>query len=475
MAAALAILGPLGWWWQDSLVPDTYSIMDMGYPDLGGGPGADHLHHAGIPITVLSGPRDRPADVSVTLVARAEQLHLPDGRSVAGYTLNHTSPGPEIRAVQGQLIEVRLVNESVPDGVTLHWHGYDVPNAEDGVAGVTEDAVAVGATRVYRLVASDTGTYWYHSHQVSHEQVRLGLFGPLVVTPRDGPPVGVDQLALVHTYAGRRTLAGRPGETRVTAAPGRTVRVRVVNTDQGTVRAWVTGAPYRIVAVDGRERPVGPPIDDAATILPAGGRVDVELVVPDTGAVRVDVGAGTSLVVGPEDAVAPAGTEPGAAVDLLSYGAPAPVGFDPATATRRFEYRIGRRFGFLDGRPGLWWTINGRLFPDVPMYLVSTGDIVRMTIANNSGETHPMHLHGHHAVVLSRNGVPATGSPWWTDSLDVADGDTYEIAFVADNPGMWVDHCHNLPHAEQGLIVHLAYAGVSTPFLIGGPAGNVPE
>ena len=72
-----------------------------------------------------------------------------------------------------------------------------------------------------------------------------------------------------------------------------------------------------------------------------------------------------------------------------------------------------------------------------------------MTISNDSGDVHPMHLHGHHAVVLSRNGVPSTGSPWWVDSLNVADGDTYEIAFVADNPGIWMDHCHNLEHAAR--------------------------
>ena len=73
-----------------------------------------------------------------------------------------------------------------------------------------------------------------------------------------------------------------------------------------------------------------------------------------------------------------------------------------------------------------------------------------MTITNDSGDVHPMHLHGHHAVVLSRNGVAATGSPWWVDSLNVADGETYDIAFVADNPGIWMDHCHNLDHARDG-------------------------
>ncbi|MFD0521238.1 multicopper oxidase domain-containing protein [Paractinoplanes durhamensis] len=119
--------------------------------------------------------------------------------------------------------------------------------------------------------------------------------------------------------------------------------------------------------------------------------------------------------------------------------------------------------------------MNGHLFPDVPMFMVATGDIVRMTISNTSGEVHPMHLHGHHAVVLSRNGVAATGSPWWFDSLDVGDGETYEIAFVADNPGIWVDHCHNLQHAVDGLLAHLAYTNVTTPFRVGGKAGNNPE
>jgi len=136
---------------------------------------------------------------------------------------------------------------------------------------------------------------------------------------------------------------------------------------------------------------------------------------------------------------------------------------------------VDRRPGFLDGRPGLWWTINGHLYPDVPMFTVAEGDIVVMRISNTSGDVHPMHLHGHHAVVLSRDGEDATGSPWWVDSLNVLDGETYEIAFLADNPGVWLDHCHNLPHAKQGLLAHLMYEGFTTPFVMGGEAHNEPE
>jgi len=151
------------------------------------------------------------------------------------------------------------------------------------------------------------------------------------------------------------------------------------------------------------------------------------------------------------------------------------LGFDPAAATRRFEYAIGRRPGLLDGRPGLFWTINGHLFPDVPTFVVAEGDIVRVHLTNTSGEVHPMHLHGHRLVVLARNGVASTGSPWVVDSLNVGNGESYDVAFVADNPGVWMDHCHNLPHATEGLVAHLVYAGVMDPYLVGGSTRNQPE
>ncbi len=472
------VLGFVGWTWWGSLVPDTYSMDDMGVADFGGGEAVAHeAAHGGsaVGVDTLTGPPDGEPDVSETLVARAGKVEIGgDGaRAVDGYTLNDTSPGPVIRAKQGDLVEVRLVNESVPDGVTLHWHGVDVPNAEDGVAGVTQDAVQEGEEHVYRFVAEDAGTYWYHSHQVSHEQVKRGLLGTLVVEPARGPATD-DVVAAVHTYSGQRTVQGMVGEQQVEAAAGSTRRVRVINTNDGAVRTWVSGGPFRVLAIDGREVNEPTPVEGQTVSVPAGGRVDLEVEVPDDG-VRVSFGGGASLVLGPAGADAPTDDEPKQRFDPLAYGSPVDVGFDPDAADRSFEYRIGRTIGFLDGRPGFWWTVNGSIFPDVPMYMVQEGDVVRMTISNDSGKVHPMHLHGHHAVVLSRDGEAASGSPWWVDSLDVRDGETFEVALVADNPGIWMDHCHNLIHASEGLVAHLAYVGVSTPFRVGGSDHNHPE
>jgi FtsP/CotA-like multicopper oxidase with cupredoxin domain len=480
------LLGAVGWFWYASLVPSTYSVMDMGYADYGGGPvgmsdmagagGGGHAGHdmSGVSVADLTGPADGTPDLAVTLTARQGEVRLASGERVSGYTLNGRTPGPRLEANQGDLLQVRLRNEDVRGGVTLHWHGVDVPNAEDGVAGVTQDAIGVGEDHVYRFVAEDPGTYWYHSHQVSHAQVVGGLLGALVVRPRHPDEDVVDAIALTHLYEGTRTVNGEEGDVPFEAPAGQRVRVRVVNTDNGPTEVW-TSAPYRVLAIDGRDLNGPTEVRDRALTVTAGGRADLEVTVPEDGAaVRVEIG-GTALVVGPPGALAPEVVQPQEQLDLLHYGSPAPIGFDPADADRRFDYSIGRRPGFVQGRPGVWWSINGHLFPDVPMFVVSEGDIVTMRIENHSGDVHPMHLHGHHAVVLSRDGEHSTGSPWWVDSLNVRDDETYEIAFVADNPGVWMDHCHNLQHAVDGLVAHLMYDGVTTPYRIGGTAGNEPE
>ena len=474
IVATVAIVAPLAWLWQASLLPKSYSVMTMGYSDFGGGPGnepaaSDGHDHAGSPgtrsVVDFTADAARQADVRVDLVAAQADLVI-GGKSIAGYTLNGTSPGPTVTARQGQLVEVHLRNASVPTGITLHWHGYDVPAAMDGVAGVTQDEVPVGGEFTYRFVADRTGTYWYHSHQVSNEQVMGGL-------PSDADRAGHDVIATAHTYGGKKTINGAATDLRVPARPGQRVRVRVINTDNGSIEAWAS-VPYKVLAVDGYEVNEPEDVSDRSVTLTGGARADLQVTMPSDGtSVRVQVSKGTAVILGDGDPPPP--PQPTADLDLLSYGSPEPLGFDPAQANRHFDYSVGRRPGFVKGRPGLLWSINGHLYPDVPMYVVREGEVAIMRIDNHSGDVHPMHLHGHHAVVLARNGVAATGSPWWVDSLNVRDKETFEIAFVANNPGVWMDHCHNLKHAADGMVAHLMYEGVSTPFRIGGAADNQPE
>jgi FtsP/CotA-like multicopper oxidase with cupredoxin domain len=488
--ATVAIVAPLAWMWQASRMPAAYSVMEMGSLDYGGGGGLNpgvsghsghvegngHDHHSGPArsITELVADPARPADVRVDLVTRQQELSI-DGRSVAGFTVNGTSPGPEIRVIQGQLVEVHLRNESVAAGVALHWHGVDVPNAMDGVAGVTQDAVPVGGDFTYRFVADRAGSFWYHSHQVSNPQVAGGLLGSLVVTPKSGIAQHADVSAIAHTYGGLRTINGKAEDLRVEARPGQRARIRITNTDNGSMQVWTNGS-FRLLAIDATEVNRPTEVSDRAVTLTAGARADIEVQVPSDGsAVRVQLSKASAVIVGPQGADVAVPPQPGEELDLLTYGSPGPLGFDPAQATRHFDYLIGRRPGFVKGRPGMWWTINGHLFPNVPMFVVRERDVALVHIENRSSEVHPMHLHGHRMVVLARDGLAATGSPWWVDSLNVAANESYDVAFVADNPGIWMDHCHNLKHAADGMVAHLMYEGFDTPYRIAGPADNRPE
>jgi FtsP/CotA-like multicopper oxidase with cupredoxin domain len=449
--------------WQASLLPDSYDIASMGYVDYGGGPrSSGHNHGSGSRVADLVETAVGPADVTETFTVRT---------SGAKITVNGSTPGPTLRAVAGDLVEVTLVNVDVTDGATLHWHGVDVPNAMDGVAGVTQNAVAPGESFVYRFVVPDAGTYWYHSHQVSHEQVRRGLLGAIVVGAR-GTDTSGDVVAVLHQYGADATVNGST-EIEVFPLPvGETVRVRVVNADNALSTVWVTGAAFRVLAVDGADLIAPTSLEGVGVAVPGAGRVDLEIVVPPGGA-RVEFAGTAALALGRDPAVE--SIPPKQLLDLLDYGSAGDPGLDASHPDRVFDYSIGRRLGFLDGRPGRWWTINGHLFPDVPMFSVEEGDVVVFRIDNHSGEPHPMHLHGHHALVLSRNGTPATGSPWWVDTLEVNPGESFEIAFLADNPGIWMDHCHNLPHASEGLVAHVMYAGVTSSFRVGGSVHNHPE
>lgn len=194
-------------WWQSRL-PGSYDVMDYGRIDLGGGPKPARTGHGGgdISLADLTGPRTGTPDARFTLTARSATVRLPSGTTVDALTFDGRLPGPELRVREGDLVQVTLRNDNVDGGVSIHWHGVDVPNAEDGVSGVTQDAVMPGRRHVYRFRADQVGTFWYHTHQSSAKDVRRGLFGAFVIEPRRRRPAALDLTLVAHDFAGIQTL-----------------------------------------------------------------------------------------------------------------------------------------------------------------------------------------------------------------------------------------------------------------------------
>jgi FtsP/CotA-like multicopper oxidase with cupredoxin domain len=162
-------------------------------------------------------------------------------------------------------------------------------------------------------------------------------------------------------------------------------------------------------------------------------------------------------------------------LDVTRYGA---ATTDPIVTNNpdvTAEIVLDKHPGIRDGRPQVIHTINGQASPNVAPINVEPGQIVHLHIVNNTEEYHPMHLHGHVFSALTENGRPVQGSPVHLDSILVGPNQTWDVAFLADNPGIWMLHCHVLLHASMGMSMTINYAGISTPYTMGTSSGNVPD
>ena len=499
---ALAVVAVVAGVWlaaRGSRLPDA---LDMGSDAqaMAVAPGGAMVHGAPTPLAALDRPSTGPPTRRFELVAARAPVDV-GGRRFDGLAFNGRSPGPELRVRQGDRVEVRLVNRDVAEGVSIHWHGVAVPNPQDGVPGVTQDAVRPGQSFTYGFTTEQAGTFIYHSHQVTDTALPAGLYGALVVEPPT-PTADVDVVVALHERVAPNLVNhcepplpacakvlevdGQAGAVRVDARPGARVRLRLVDAGQDQHRPVLVGAPFRVVALDGNDVNGPQELRDTALPIASGQRYDLAFTMPTDGApvalidhaekgTAADQFPSVTFGSGPPPAY-PAGAP---VFDFTNYGTPAA---DPLLAAGSFDasydLELGDRLGFHDGGFTRLFTINGQVAPDVAPLAVAPGQRVKVRLsepAGGGGDLHPMHLHGHTFTVLSKNGQPLTGSPIRMDTLPVGPGEAYEVAFEADNPGLWMFHCHIANHAARGMSTMVDYPNIATPFRAGRASANTPE
>jgi len=451
------------------------------------------------PVTALALPEASKPNVQYTLTARVvRRVGLPDA-----WAYNGVVPGPTLTAHEGDHVRVTLVN-NLPVATTIHWHGVQVPNASDGVAGLTQNAVKPGASYVYDYIAKEPGTYWYHSHQETSEQEPKGLFGALIVLPKRPlreyhdyalvyhkadlraqtlPEFGLSRLAQIFGKQQPDAVAiNNQQSVNFPALPGQSVRVRIVNAIAGDMTGTplsiaLLGVTYKVVALDGHDLHNPQDISGRIVQVGAGQRYDLSFIMPNSGVVKlVDVNGAETATIGHGRLDIPKDVQKLPAFDLTDYGAPVNGGL---TLSSRFDQNetitLGFKPGGRDGEMEFIHTINGKAFPDTPTIEVQKGEVVHLRFDNRTNEYHPMHLHGHVFAILAVNNKAVTGSPVRMDSVLVPPRGSADVAFVADNPGLWMMHCHVLIHAASGMDMMVVYPNVSTPFTIGTQSGNFPD
>ena len=417
-------------------------------------------------------------------------------------------PGPEIRLRQGERVRIVLENK-LPQDTTVHWHGVRVPNAMDGAPYVTQPPVQPGETFTYEFTAPDAGTYWYHPHDHSSEQVGRGLMGAFIVEEPEPFPVDRDIVWVLGDWrlkddgsiAGgfdnpmEMSMAGRIGNTvtinghvpdRFNVRSGERIRLRLIN----AAPARIFGLHFKdhsplVIALDGQ--PVMPHTPEGGRVV-LGPAMRTDLLFdmsakPGTTAPVIDdfyEGLSYKLVELAYSDQPPLRTElPPPPKQLPRNTMPEP---DLASAQRHDVtltggmmggMGMGNGMGGMMGNGGMMghggmmggggmmrgsmWAINGVAMPadDMahmkPALTLARGKSYVLAIDNQTAWYHPMHLHGHSFRVVTRNGKP-TRYRAWRDTVLIPPRERAEIAFVADNPGDWMFHCHILDHQDGGMM-----------------------
>lgn len=237
------------------------------------------------------------------LTTKAVQWEILDGVTVTAFTYNGSVPGPMIRVMEGDRVRIVVKNE-LPAATTIHWHGVEVPNAMDGVPGVTQDPIQPGETFTYEFTAKPAGTFLYHSHYEGDIQVIAGLYAPLIIDPKepeDNPPA-VDQALMIsewrmtngQTFAAMPmggmepnyfTINGKafPATETITVKKGDRVRLRLIGIGQFIHPMHLHGMPFKIVATDGHPVPVDAQLTKDTVSVAPGERYDIEFIAEETG------------------------------------------------------------------------------------------------------------------------------------------------------------------------------------------------
>jgi FtsP/CotA-like multicopper oxidase with cupredoxin domain len=423
------------------------------------------------------------------ITARSASMQLaPEGYAqteVWGY--DGVMPGPTIRVAKGARVQRQFVNE-LPQASSIHWHGIRIDNAMDGVSGLTQDAVEPGKTFDYDFIAPDAGTYWFHAHNRSVEQVARGLYGALIVEEAQAPDIDQEEILLLDDWlinpdtaqldsdfeaSHDRSHAGRNGNFIATngdyqfssdVKQGDRLRLRLINAANARIfMLSLTGLDGWVMAYDGM------PLDKPEKVtgqfpLAPGQRVDLFV------DVIAEEGEAAYLLRTVDDQLLPQAAFPvSARSSSATRGAPQPLPpnhgehiSDLSSATAVILRMEGGAMGrlntaILDGEErtfrqlaevNQFWSFNGVVgMTDTPLASLSQGELVRLKIENETRFPHAMHLHGMHFREVQSNGELGP----MRDTLLNFGGQTTEIAFRADNPGKWLFHCHMLSHAEAGM------------------------
>ncbi len=436
--------------------------------------------------SLIQGNNSEPFDY--ILVVEPYPITLIDDTTTPAWTFNRQYPAPILRLKQHQPVRIKVINK-LAEPTTIHWHGIRLNNAADGVPYLTQEPIAPEQSFTYEFTPPDAGTFWYHPHMNSLEQLSRGLVG-MIIVEEDTPVAFAADLPLIlkdwhlhpdgsfsafsdpraaartGTLGNFATVNGFHSATYDLPA-GSWVRLRLANMDNTRVFNIACDHPAMVMAVEGN--PIAQPYPLKHHPLGAGMRLDLALKMPATLKETVKIldqkgrfGFDICTLVSQHSDQERIEERPKLPLNPvppidLKRARTIPLVFEWAGA---LSPSYGKDKAKDDISMSVFWTINKRAWhshsgddlPE-PIATIDQGEHIVFELYNATPHHHPIHLHGHTFTVLSSD--QRTVEPYHTDTVLMQKYERVQVALVADNPGNWMFHCHVIEHMKTGLMGYI--------------------
>ncbi|MGR5437546.1 multicopper oxidase domain-containing protein [Vibrio owensii] len=437
-----------------------------------------------LPACSLSKSINKQGQHIYDITAEPSTAELVPGFSTDVLAFNGSIPAPTIRCRQGEKVIIRFTNK-LSEPTTIHWHGLRIPIEMDGVPFLSQPPIMPGETFVYEFTPPDAGTFWYHPHMNSVKQLGMGLVGLIIV--EEVEPVQFDEeheVVLKNWHLDKQgqwknlmvprlsARMGTPGEWSsvngvhepvYTLKQNATTRLRIANVDNTiTYPIVIEGAEAWVIAIDGN--PVKTPYKLTQHKIGPGMRLDIGLIASKAGE-RVYVRQMKGRFPFPlcEFDIVESDLPSNQKLPLLPLN---PVPDLDLENAEQIDYVFEREGAVTPADKSgkaipKFWLMNKRAWEGMskdnipaPLSILELGKTYIFNLKNVTQYHHPIHLHGHTFTVLELDGKKLD-EPFHTDTVLLGKNGSAKAAFVADNPGRWMYHCHVIEHMKTGLMSYI--------------------
>ena len=380
---------------------------------------------------------------------------------------NNYLAGMPIILDKGKEATIKVSNKSSTT-TNVHWHGLSIPNNQDG----PDITLNNKGEKTFKITPKESGTFWVHSHYRPVEtQVTKGMYAPIIIRTETDKKYDLDEVMMLGDIQESNeqnsmmadmnmddmdmsgsasitdTINGKKIASNLKIEGGQIGKLRFINASANKFKTIKFPFKVRVIAKDGYN--LEQAYETQNFNIAPGQRLDVEVVLTGKESKTYTIKDGNAKVKliykGNDKSKAISPFIPLKADNLEKY---------VSDKAPDISMKLTEEMEMNGSEMKMREMINGEVFPNTETFNVKVGQVYKVQFENAdkmAGMSHPMHIHGAHFQIISKNGHPTNDTTWY-DTYPMDQGIKTDIAIKFDEPGVWMVHCHILNHEDNGMM-----------------------